>query len=737
MTAVIPAIATSDFVATSEEVVVELEPITAAPSEPVLPEAFAALGLSERLLQTLARIGIETPTPVQAQAIPLALAGHDLIAVAPTGTGKTAAFLLPAMEKLLANPEQGRGPRVLVLSPTRELAQQISKAAGQFTQRLARMRTVCITGGEPYRQQIRDLSAPHEILVATPGRLIDQLSGQRIDLSRVEVFILDEADRMLDIGFTDDVRTIAAALPAKHQTLCFTATVSTSVCDLSKELQTSPRRIDVGGETHKRDNIAQKVLYIDDDAHKHRLLRHLLSTEVQGQAIIFTATKREAEELAQALGDEGHSTVALHGDLQQKVRTRMLNRLRRGEARVLVATDVAARGIDVPAISHVFNFDLPRNAEDYVHRIGRTGRAGASGIAISFVGRRDVGQLRRIEHFTGDRVEVALVAGHEPRFIPSDRPTRFREGGGSGSGRRDDSRRPRYGNDSRGGDSRGGERSGGGRFDSPRPAGRYQGSGERGRPAESGARAYDGRGGAARSGDSRGGDSRGGDARYGESRGGDRPRSNERSFSGDKPRFNDKPRDGRFGEGRSGGARSGEGRPAHAAGPRRSDDGWSPTPKARAERPARSFDDDSIGNRIGEEARARPPRPGFSADARPAHGGRNKDRSQQARAFNDRPFGDSSSFEPRRAGGDDERRPRPSGDRGFAARKNDDRKPAGARGPRRDEHAGARRPARQDGHGSDRRFGAAAETESRWETRQAGEREVKVEWKKRSVKRED
>ncbi|MFZ5723790.1 MAG: DEAD/DEAH box helicase [Pseudomonadota bacterium] len=390
--------------------------------------AFTELGLCKALTDNLERISISEPTPVQAEAIPVVSAGRDLIATAPTGTGKTGAFLLPVLEKLIANPKPGRGPRVLVLSPTRELAAQIGKAAKNFSEGIPRVKTVTITGGESYQQQNRVLSRPYEILIATPGRLIDQLGSDRIDLSRVEVLILDEADRMLDIGFTDAVLEIAGKLPEQHQTLCFTATMSQDVVRLSERLLKDPHRIDVVGDTHMRANIAQKLIYVDGLEHKHQLLRHWVTHEDAGQVIVFTATKRDADELAEALAADGLPAIALHGDLTQRARTRSLNQLRSGEARILVATDVAARGIDVSGISHVINFDLPKFAEDYVHRIGRTGRAGLEGVALSFVGRQDIGALRRIERFVGNPIEEMKVEGLEAKFRPDARGPR-REGG--------------------------------------------------------------------------------------------------------------------------------------------------------------------------------------------------------------------------------------------------------------------------------------------------------------------
>ena len=405
-------------------------------------KTFADLGIVAPFDVTLARMGITEPTPVQVQAIPVLMAGRDLIASAPTGTGKTAAFMLPSLIKITRNEgRRGRGPRILVLTPTRELAQQVAKASQAFSRGMQRTTTVCVTGGESYQIQNRLLSAPHEVLVATPGRLMDQLNQGRIDLTRVDVLVLDEADRMLDMGFADDVLTIARSLPAERQTVCFTATLSRAVRDIAGRLLREPQWMEVEHARADDATIDQHVLYVDSFDHRNRLLEACLADEGLGQAIVFTSTKVHAEQLAGQLHAAGHAADALHGDLNQRQRTKALNRLRRGECRVLVATDVAARGIDVLTVTHVINFNLPKFAEDYVHRIGRTGRAGASGQAISFVGREDVFTLRRIEHFIGRKVQVSAIEGFEARFLPSERRPSdgkggaFRKPGFGGKGR--------------------------------------------------------------------------------------------------------------------------------------------------------------------------------------------------------------------------------------------------------------------------------------------------------------
>jgi superfamily II DNA/RNA helicase len=389
--------------------------------------SFENLNLHPLILKAIIDAGYTSPTPVQEQAIPALLAGHDVMASAQTGTGKTAAFMLPALHRL-AEPSKipGRGPRVLVLTPTRELALQVSEAAAKYGKHLPRVKVISILGGMPYPLQNKLLSQPVDILVATPGRLIDHIQRGRIQFSRLEMMVLDEADRMLDMGFIDDVETIASATPETRQTLLFSATLDGAIDKVAARLLKSPKRIQVATQQAKLDNIEQRLHYVDDMSHKNRLLDHLLRDITMKQAIVFTATKRDADTLADNLSAQGHEAAALHGDMNQRDRTRTLTKLRHGGLRVLVATDVAARGIDVAGITHVINFDLPKFAEDYVHRIGRTGRAGASGIAVSFASVKDGVSLKKIERFTGQRIDSHVVPGLEPRFKP--RP------GGAGSG---------------------------------------------------------------------------------------------------------------------------------------------------------------------------------------------------------------------------------------------------------------------------------------------------------------
>jgi len=400
--------------------------------------SFESLNLHPAIAQAVAAAGYTEPTAVQTEAIPEAIAGHDLMVSAPTGTGKTAAFVLPALQRLVTAPaKHGRGPRVLVLTPTRELALQVTAAVSKYSKGMRQVRTGTVLGGMPYPKQRRLLDSPLDILVATPGRLIDFMEQGKVDFSRLEMLVLDEADRMLDMGFIKPVETIAAATPATRQTLMFSATLDGGIAQLGKRLLRAPRLIEVAAPKARHENIEQRLHYVDDGSHKARLLDHFLRDVALDQALVFTATKRGADRLASKLYEEGHAAAALHGDMNQSQRNRTLSRMRSGNVRVLVATDVAARGIDVPSISHVINYDLPKAAEDYVHRIGRTGRAGLNGIAISFAAPDDGWQVRQIERYTGHAIVAHVVVGLEPK-VPqrsSHKPgPRFNKAGNSGKG---------------------------------------------------------------------------------------------------------------------------------------------------------------------------------------------------------------------------------------------------------------------------------------------------------------
>jgi superfamily II DNA/RNA helicase len=382
--------------------------------------SFSELGLDPLILKSVVSAGYETATPVQTLAIPAALTGRDLLVSSHTGSGKTAAFILPSIQRMLAEPTvKSMGPRVLVLTPTRELALQVEKAAITYGKDMRRFRTACLVGGSPYGLQLKRLSQPVDIVVATPGRLIDHLERGKIDFSRLEVLVLDEADRMLDMGFVDDIKAIAARCPKERQTLLFSATLDGVVGNLARELTRDAQRIEIEAVPHTESKIEQRLLFADNMDHKNRLLDALLRDVDMTQAIVFASTKRSTEEISDLLSESGFASDALHGDMQQGQRNRALQRLREGRTKVLVATDVAARGIDVAGISHVINFDLPRQAEDYVHRIGRTGRAGRTGIAVSFAGMRESGLVKNIERYTGNRIEVHTLPGLEPTQKPS------------------------------------------------------------------------------------------------------------------------------------------------------------------------------------------------------------------------------------------------------------------------------------------------------------------------------
>lgn len=375
---------------------------------------FAQLNLDQPVFKGVESCGYKNPTPIQARSIPDIISGKDVVASAQTGTGKTAAFVLPALHRLSTTKPTGK-PRVLILSPTRELATQITDAVRKYSKFL-RISSVSLMGGMPYRQQLKGLSRPLDIVIATPGRLLDHLQSRKVDLSGIEMLILDEADRMLDMGFIDDVKKIAKATPSTRQTLLFSATVDDNLASVIRQLLKTPVRINVAEEKRMSPTlIKQEIYFTDNEKHKNRLLSHFLENNNIYKAIIFSATKMNADRLAYQLQDQGYEAAPLHGDLKQNVRNRTLEQLRRGKIQFLVATDVAARGIDISDITHVINYDLPRFSEDYVHRIGRTGRAGKEGVAISLVLPSDTRHLQRIERYIGQSLPTSTVEGLEPK----------------------------------------------------------------------------------------------------------------------------------------------------------------------------------------------------------------------------------------------------------------------------------------------------------------------------------
>jgi superfamily II DNA/RNA helicase len=403
---------------------------------------FEEMNLHPAILKAVTLAGYTVPTGVQAQAIPAAILGSDILASAQTGTGKTAAFVLPALQKLsVASKVTGsKGPRILVLAPTRELAMQVTKAAREYSKFLNRVSVVSIIGGVAYQKQREQMSKNVEIMVATPGRLIDYMQRGKMDFRRIEMLVLDEADRMLDMGFRDAVQEIYEALPKPHQTLLFSATIDDKVHGLVKRLLKDPVRIQVSHQKEKHADIEQQLYYIQNIGDKKRMLFELLRKKEIKQAIVFTATKRSADELTESLRDEGTQAEALHGDMRQRERTQTIKSLQDGKLKVIVATDVAARGINVPGITHVINFDIPREPQDYVHRIGRTGRAGARGNAILLVYPQERRMVSIIESFIGHPIAVLTMPGYEVSMKREgeDRPRsrgrgNFRSGGGGRS----------------------------------------------------------------------------------------------------------------------------------------------------------------------------------------------------------------------------------------------------------------------------------------------------------------
>ncbi len=375
--------------------------------------SFKNLNLNQSILDSLHKCGYTKPTPIQLEAIPRVLAGKDLIATAQTGTGKTAAFVLPILENLLKAPKQPL-PSVLILSPTRELAYQITDSINKYSSH-GKVKVVSVLGGVPYHTQLRLLAKHVDIIVATPGRLIDYVKRNSVNLSQVKTLVLDEADRMFDMGFIDDVKFIAQKVSKQRQTLLFTATLDERIKKLAHVILNSPEHIAIAAQTKTLDNIKQSIYITDDKNHKDNLLAHLLAASNFYKAIIFSATKHFADKLAKRLRDQGLSANALHGDMPQGKRTRVINQFRGDELNILVATDLAARGLDISDLDVVINYDLPRTAEDYVHRIGRTGRAGKQGVAISLVSFDENIQLQRIERFIGITVARETVLGLEPK----------------------------------------------------------------------------------------------------------------------------------------------------------------------------------------------------------------------------------------------------------------------------------------------------------------------------------
>ncbi|WP_199055154.1 DEAD/DEAH box helicase [Aquitalea sp. ASV15] len=378
---------------------------------------FSELGLSPEILRAIEEQGYTEPTPIQAKAIPLVLSGRDLLAAAQTGTGKTAAFMLPILERLKKFANTSVSPamhpvRALVLSPTRELADQIGVNVKTYTKYLP-LRATTVFGGMNMDPQTAELRRGMEIVIATPGRLLDHIQQKTIQLNKVEVLVLDEADRMLDMGFIQDIRKIMSMLPKERQTLLFSATFATEIKRLAADFMKDPQTVEVARQNATNEQVEQLVYSVDAGRKRH-LLSHLIKTRDMSQVIVFCKTKISADQLARDLKRDGLVAEAIHGDKAQASRLEILSSFKEGSLRVLVATDVAARGLDITELPFVVNYELPNSPEDYVHRIGRTGRAGASGIAISLMSPAETRQHEAIEKLTRQTLTPQVVEGFQP-----------------------------------------------------------------------------------------------------------------------------------------------------------------------------------------------------------------------------------------------------------------------------------------------------------------------------------
>ncbi len=456
--------------------------------------SFSTLGLAEEIVRAVAEQGYTTPTPIQLQAIPAVLTGQDLLAGAQTGTGKTAGFTLPLLQRLTEltvqpAPTTARRPiRALILTPTRELAAQVEESVRTYGKYLP-LTSGVIFGGVGINPQIKLLKLGVDTLVATPGRLLDHIGQGNIDLSHIKILVLDEADRMLDMGFIRDIRKILALLPVKRQNLLFSATFSNDIKDLADKLLNSPAMIEVARRNSTVEVISQKIHPVDRDR-KHPLLAHLIKSLKWSQVLVFTRTKHGANKLVEQLEKEGINGMAIHGNKSQSARTKALSEFKEGSLQVLVATDIAARGIDIDQLPHVVNYDLPNVAEDYVHRIGRTGRAGAGGEAVSLVCVDELKLLADIEKFIKRTITKEFIPGFEPdptavaqpiqlRSHPAHRPGQgqSRAPAKPGNNSAAPQRRPNNGNSNGPGAGNGSRPQGG----APNTSARRSSSGSRGR----------------------------------------------------------------------------------------------------------------------------------------------------------------------------------------------------------------------------------------------------------------
>ena len=602
-----------------------------------MSKTFADFSLDQSLQQAIESLGFTTPTPVQEQSIPAAMEGKDLLVSSQTGSGKTAAFLLPTLnglageESVVPFKERMKAvtqPNILVISPTRELAQQVCQDAIAFVRHMKGVRVAAIMGGMPFAKQIQQLKGA-QVVVATPGRLLDLVNRRQIKLDKVDALIVDEADRMLDLGFSEDLEAISDLAANRKQTLMFSATFAPRIINLAERMMNDPVRIAIETGHSTNTDVSQTLHWTDGFEHKKKLLTHWLSGEDVDQAVVFASTQEDTDMLAEELAEAGLSVVALHGAMPQTVRNRRLRSIREGRAKILVATDVAARGLDVPTISHVINFGLPMKNEDYVHRIGRTGRAGRTGKAITLATYRERGKIRALEDYLDARLEVSEIEGLEPSPPPA---RGSRDGGGRG---RDGGGRGRNGGGRDGG--RGGF-GGGRRFEGESNFKRREGGDDRPR------RSYDDK-------------PRGDRPSFG---GEDRPR---REFNSDRPR-----REGGFGDRPQ---RSFDDRPKRDFGdrpaPRREGEFNSDRPRREGgfgDRPQRSFDDRpkrDFGDRpaprreggFGDRPRSNDDNRGNRVDYKPAREGGYGDRPK--RDFGDRPARREGGFgdRPQRSFGDD------------------------------------------------------------------------------------
>mgnify|MGYP003614405853 CR=1 FL=1 len=611
-----------------------------------MSKTFADFSLDESLQQALASLGFTAPTPVQEQSIPAAMEGKDLLVSSQTGSGKTAAFLLPTLNALAGQqdtlvPFKERmkavtQPNILVISPTRELAQQVCQDAIALVRHMKGVRVAAIMGGMPFGKQIQQLKGA-QVVVATPGRLLDLVNRRQIKLDKVDALIVDEADRMLDLGFSEDLEAISELAANRKQTLMFSATFADRIIRLAECMMQDPQRIAIETGHSTNTDITQTLHWTDGFEHKKKLLTHWLSAEDLDQAVVFASTQEDTDMLAEELTEAGLSVVALHGAMPQTVRNRRLRSIREGRAKILVATDVAARGLDVPTISHVINFGLPMKNEDYVHRIGRTGRAGRTGQAITLATYRERGKIRALEDYLDARLSVSEIEGLEPSPPPA-RGSRDGGRGRNGGGRGRD-----------GGRGFGGGRDGGRRFEGESNFKRREGGDDRPR------RSYD-----------------------------DKPRGDRPSYGDDRPKrdFGDRPprREGGFGDRprREGGFEDRPRREFNNDRPRR-EGGFEDRPRREFnnDRPRREggfndkprFDsnDDNRGNRVDYKPRREGnfsdrPKRDFGDRPAPRREGGFGDRPQRSFGGEDRPkrdFGDR----PQRSFGGEDRPKRDFGDR--------------------------------------------------------------------------